>query len=678
MHVPEEAGTSPAALGSSDIRDIAITLPAGVALNPSGADGLEACSQGEVGFTGFGALDSLSEESGQSAMFTPRLPEPLQQGVNYCPDAAKLGNVTIDTPILAQPLQGSIYLASENANPFGSLVAVYVSAVEPETGVLVKLAGELSLNAQTGQITATFENTPLPLEDIVLEFFGEEHAPLSTPARCGTYTATASLTPWSGGAPVSSSASFAITSGPNGGAAGLAGGSSCIYPGQSLPFAPSMTAGTTSIQAGGFSPLTMTISRDDGQQPLQGLQLRLPPGLEGMVSSVPLCPEAQANVGACGAASQVGETTVSAGVGDDPYTLTGGRVYLTEGYGGAPFGLAIEVPVKAGPLDLEDTPENHPACDCLVIRAKIAVDPATAALTIATAAIPTIIEGFPLQIQHLNITIGRPGFIFNPTNCARQSITGTIAGDEGASAPVSSSFQAANCADLKFAPKLTVSTSGRTSRQNGAGLHVKLVYPKAPSGQSEVGRQANLASVKVDLPRQLVSRLATLEGACLASVFERDSAACPATSRVGTASVSTPVLPAPPPGRGANPGGDANLSGPAYFVSRGGKRFPELVLVLQGDGVTVDLHGETLIDSAGVTSTTFRTIPDVPVETFELNLPEGSGSALAANGKLCKHKLVMPTAFTAHNGAVIHESTKISVVGCRRVRRKARKGHMAA
>jgi hypothetical protein len=344
--------------------------------------------------------------------------------------------------------------------------------------------------------------------------------------------------------------------------------------------------------------------------------------------------------------------------------------------------------VKAGPLDLEDTPENHPACDCLVIRAKVEVDPQTAQLTIATGSgtdgIPTIIDGIPLQIRHLNITIDRAGFIFNPTDCAPMSLDGTITGGEGATASVLSPFRVANCASLKFTPKLTVSTSGRTSRQKGASLHVKLVFPKAPS-------QANLAAVKVDLPKRLVSRLATLQGACLAGVFEQNPAACPATSRVGTASVTTPVL----------PGVGGNLSGPAIFVSHGGARFPELILVLQGDGVTVDLNGETLIDKAGITSSTFRTIPDVPVETFELNLPEGSGSALAANGKLCQagrtvtvskrvkvrvHSrvrtvtrrvekkvggLVMPTALTAQNGAVIHQNTPISVTGCPKARPKA-------
>jgi hypothetical protein len=715
VHVNQEGGEGPEAVASSPAKDIMITLPAGVALNPAAANGLEACSEAQVGFEG--VREFPTEPGVSNPVFAPYLAgsiaalaagedEPLQPGVNFCPQASKIANVKIKTPLVADLLEGAVYLASPQSsregpgkNPFGSLGALYVVAEESGSGVLVKLPGQLSLDQRTGQITVTFQNTPqLPFEDIDLHFFGEDLALLSTPARCGSYETVASFVPWSaepGEAPHTASSTFDITSGPN--------GSPC--PGFSLRFAPSMTAGTASIQAGGYSPLTVTVGREDGQQALQGLQLRLPPGLSAMLSTVPLCHEAQASAGTCTSATEIGQTTVSAGLGADPYTLTGGRVYLTDGYDGAPFGLSIITPVKAGPLDLEDAPENHPPCDCLVIRAKVEVDAQTAQLTITTGTnadaggIPTIVEGFPLQIKDLNITIDRLGFMFNPTSCDPMKIEGAIAGDEGAQAQVSSSFQTANCAKLKFKPRFEVSTSGKTSRSMGASLHVKLSYPNAPLDQSEIGQQANLASVKVDLPKQLVSRLATLGGACLASVFDRDPATCPASSRVGTAKVTTPVLP-------------VSLEGPAYFVSHGGARFPELVLALQRDGVRIDLHGETFIDHAGITSSTFRAIPDVPVGTFELSLPEGPYSVLAANGKLCaKTKsvtvkervvlerggrvvrrngktvfvtrrvkkriggLVMPTALTAQNGAVIHQNTPVAVTGCPRAKPTKKANH---
>ena len=199
---------------------------------------------------------------------------------------------------------------------------------------------------------------------------------------------------------------------------------------------------------------------------------------------------------------------------------------------------------------------------------------------------------------------------------------------------------------LAFKPGFSVSTSGKTSRQNGASLKVKLTYPKAPFGS-----QANIKSVKVDLPKQLPSRLTTLQKACTSSQFEANPAGCPAQSIVGHAKAITPLVPVP-------------LEGPAYFVSYGGAKFPELVIVLQGYGVTIDLHGETFINKAGITSSTFRTVPDAPVGSFELTLPEGKYSALAANGNLCKSKLKMPTAFTAQNGATIKQTTPITVSGC--------------
>jgi hypothetical protein len=292
------------------------------------------------------------------------------------------------------------------------------------------------------------------------------------------------------------------------------------------------------------------------------------------------------------------------------------------------------------------------------------VDPVTADLTVTSDnegsyKIPTIIDGIPLQIKHVNVTINRPGFTFNPTNCDPLSITGSLHSTEGATSDLSVPFQATNCARLSFKPRFSVSTAGKTSRANGASLHVKLVYPKGPFGS-----QANIGKVKVSLPKQLPSRLTTLQKACPDSTFNANPAACSPQSRIGEAKATTPLIP-------------VALSGPVYFVSHGGAKFPELVIVLSGYGVTVQLHAETFISPAGITSSTFRTIPDVPVGTFELTLPQGKFSALAANGNLCKSKLKMPTAFTAQNGATIKQSTPIGVTGCPKHKkaRKARASH---
>ena len=417
----------------------------------------------------------------------------------------------------------------------------------------------------------------------------------------------------------------------------------------------------TNINAGAFTPFTTTISRESGQQNLRAVELKLPEGLSGVLSGVELCPEPQADQGLCGPNSQIGETTVSVGVGTQPLTVTGGKVYLTgpfNGTGGctvgeagcAPFGLSIDSPAKAGPYDLANTKANHPPCDCVLVRAKIEVNPFTAALTVTTDdsgayEIPTILEGIPLQIQHINTTITRPGFQFNPTSCDKLEITGNIFAAEGASATTSVPFQAANCQTLKFEPQFTVSTSGKTSKADGASLTTKVAEPAG-----SLGTQANIAIVKVELPKQLPSRLTTLQKACTNAQFEINPAGCPAASFIGHAVVHTPLIPVP-------------LEGPAIFVSHGGEAFPSLTMVLQGYGITIDLVGATLIRK-GITSTTFKAVPDQPFSTFELTLPEGKYSALAANGNLCTTNLYLPYEATGQNGATIRLKPKIAVTGC--------------
>jgi hypothetical protein len=311
------------------------------------------------------------------------------------------------------------------------------------------------------------------------------------------------------------------------------------------------------------------------------------------------------------------------------------------------------VPAVAGPYTLAGTTGHG----TVVVRARIQVDPIDAHLTVTSDPLPTMLDGIPLQLKGVQVTIDHPGFTFNPTSCAKMTIGGLLSSAEGMSASASSPFQVTNCTTLAFKPQFTVTTAGHTSRANGASLNVKLAYPRAA-----VGGQANIAKVKVDLPKQLPSRLTTLQKACPDSTFNQNPAACPPASRVGAATASTPILP-------------VRLTGPAYFVSHGSAKFPELIVVLSGYGVTVDVHGETFINKAGITSSTFRTIPDVPIGSFELNLPQGPGSALAANGNLCKSALRMPTAFTAQNGIVIHQAIPITATGC--VKRKGRKARGA-
>ncbi len=595
LHMPQPESTN--TLGEADLEKAVVTLPAGVAVNPSSANGLAACSPAQIELHG---------------------PEPAM-----CPDAAKIGSVEVDTPLLEHPLKGGVYVATPYDNPFDSLLAIYIALSDPERGVVVKLAGHVEADPQTGQLTTTFDENPqLPFEDFKLDFFGGPAAALRTPATCGTFTTTSDMTPWT--TPehpdATPSDSFQITEG-------------CSAPG----FGPAFSAGTVNNQAGAFSPFSVSFSRTDQDQQLSGIQITAPPGLLGKLSTVALCGEPQAALGTCSSASQIGHTTVGAGVGSSPiYLPVAGQpqnpVYLTTGYKGAPFGLSVVVPAIAGPFNLGN----------VIVRSAITVDPHTSQITITSDPLPTILDGIPLAVRTVNVTVDRPGFMFNPTNCNPLAISGTLTSTQGASAAVSSRFQAANCANLPFKPVFTSSTAGKTSKQNGASLKVKI----ASAG---IG-QAGIAKVDLTIPAILPSRLTTLQKACTEAQFNANPAGCPAASDIATATVRTPLLNSP-------------LSGPVYFVSHGGAAFPDTEIVLQGEGVTLILEGHTQI-TKGVTYSRFETVPDAPFTSFEFNAPEGPYSIFGANGNLCQTEVRMPTTLVAQNGAVINQSTLVEPEGC--------------
>ncbi len=536
-----------------------------------------------------------------------------------------------------------------------------------EGGVIVKLEGRTRINQTTGQITAELDNTPqLPFSEFKLVLEGGPRAVLANPRSCGPTVARteADFTPWSTGPGVSDSTpsyEFVVEG--------------CV----GLQLNRSFKWGMPNVQAGAFSEFTLAFGRSDQDQYLSGISTTMPPGLLGSLTGVELCKEAQANAGTCGSNSLIGSTEVLTGPGADPFLVSGGQVFLTEGYGGAPFGLSIVVPAVAGPYTLSGLNGNgEPGDGKVVVRAKIMINQSTAVLSVVSNRLPTMLDGIPLQLRAVNVRINRSGFTFNPTSCNKMALTGTLASAEGMSANVSSSFQVTDCANLKFEPKFAVSSSGKTSKANGASLTAKLT----PTSNVPPGTDANISKVKVELPKQLPSRLTTLQKACTNAQFESNPAGCPSASMIGHAVVHTPLVPVP-------------LEGPAIFVSHGGEAFPSLTMVLQGYGVTVDLVGSTFISKAGITSTTFKTVPDVPFNTFELTLPQGPYSALTANGNLCAltktvtvkkkvtvkvkgHKktvtrsvketkpasLSMPSEFLAQNGVPIHETTPVSVTSC--------------
>jgi hypothetical protein len=622
VKVPQ--GLNPEGLATAGLKETTVTLPEGVVINPGQATGLVACQPSEENVGG------------------PEAESESEDGPPSCPSASKVGTDEIATPLLANRLKGNVYILQNNPPELKLLVAA------SGEGVNLKLIGTVHLNEQTGQLTTTFKGTPqdpgtpdAPLTEFVLSFSGGAQAALVTPETCGAYQSTADFTPWA--SPFVEDAlvgnTFQITAGPGGSST-----SNCTAP---LPFTPTMTAGATTDQAGGYTSFTMLLSRGDGQQRIEKLEFKTPEGLLGMIAKVPLCQEPQAAQGTCSSASQIGHTVAEVGPGPYPFVIPQENappapIYLTGPYDGAPFGLSIAVPIVAGPFNLGTE----------VVRAKIEVDPHTSQLTISTTAFPKTVKGIPTDIREIDAVIDRPEFMFNPTSCNPMSFSGTAYSFEGATAPLSSHFQMGSCRSLTFKPNFTVSTSGKTSRSNGASLTAKIVYPTGNLGANQASSQSNINSVKVDLPKQLPSRLTTLQKACTAATFEANPANCPPASIVGHAKAITPVLPVP-------------IEGPAYFVSHAGEEFPSLIAVLQGYGVTVDLVGSTFINNkTNITSSTFKKVPDVPIASFELNLPQGKYSALAANGNLCKTKLTMPTAFTAQDGAVIHQTTPITVTGC--------------
>jgi hypothetical protein len=599
LTVPQSEAAN--ALATPAVRRTSVRLPQGVAISASAAAGSGGCS------------------SSQMKLGSNAAPE--------CPDSSKIGSVRIDTPLLSEPLEGDLILASQNDNPFSSLLALYIAVKGPN--FYLKFPGKVETDPNTGQVTATFDNTPqLPFSKLHLDIGGGANAVLVDPSVCGTYTTHTEMTSWASETPVSIDTPLSIDEG-------------CDIGG----FNPALHATSTDPAAGKSSPLTVEVVRGDGEQNISRIDATLPEGELAKLAGVPLCSDAQALSGACPAASQLGQLSAEIGAGPFPLSIpeagkepTG--IYLAGPYKGAPYSLVFKVPAQAGPFDL----------GTVAVRAGIYIDPLTAKVTVRSDALPQMLQGIPIAYRDIRVEVTRPNFTINATNCSEMRLNATITSAQGATVTPSTRYQVGDCASLAFSPRLTATSTAKTSRASGASLGVKLAYPTGSTPQ------ANIASVKVDLPKQLPSRLTTVQKSCLAATFAANPAACPAASIVGHATVSTPLLGAP-------------LSGPAYFVSHGGEAFPSLTIVLQGDGVTVQLIGSTFISKAGITSTTFKTIPDVPFSTFALTLPQGKYSALAANGNLCKSKLALLTALTAQNGAQIKQTAPISVAGCAKAKK---------
>ncbi len=639
LHFDQRGLQEPEGLAEADLKDSTVSFPAGLAVNPSEANGLQACSEQQVGFKGFKELNPTTEPGVSTPQFTP--------GAAECPDASKIGTVTVDSPLVGHPLQGAVYLARQGENPFGSLLAIYITVDDPTTGIVVKLPGKVEANPVTGQLTAVVNQDPqLPFEDFKIDLFNGSRAPLTSPSTCGSYTTNSSMTPWSApeGSPVSPSSAFEVTSQPGGGV--------CPTSAAQEPDVPAFGAGTFSPIAGTYSPFVLHVGREDGQQTLKALDVTLPEGLLGRLAGVERCPQADIEAAerrshegegrleeedpSCPAGSEVGVAHVGAGSGT-PFYVTG-RAYLAGPYGGAPFSIVVITPAVAGPFDL----------GAVVVRSALYIDPTTAQVTVKSDPFPTILDGIPLDLRDITVEITRDQFTLNPTSSEQMSVTGTVISAQNQGAGVSSPFRVGGCNNLPFKPTFTAFTNGKASKAGGASLTVRVT--------SDPEHEANIRKVQVQLPSQLPSRLSTLQKACTEAQFDANPAGCPVASDVATATVHTPLL-------------NALLTGPVYFVSHGGAAFPDLEMVLQGEGVTIVLTGNTNI-KGNVTTSKFETVPDAPFTSFELNAPEGPDSILAvnlptsANYDLCAQKLVMPTVLVGQNGSPLTQDTTVQVTGC--------------
>ncbi len=583
--------TGESEIDDSQVKSATIALPEGVTLNASAAAGLEACTPAQA---------RIHSE---------------QFGVE-CPEGSKLGTVVLNVPGLPpESLTGSIYLGGPESGPItGPPYVMYIVANSERYDVSVRLMAEVIPNEATGQLTAVFPNPPeQPFSELVMTFDRTTLAPTANALVCGKTEGSAHFVPYSGFSPKEIAFGVSVTG--------------CE---PTLPFSLSQSTQDEPATAGAHGSYTFSLARASGQQYLHKIKTTLPEGLVGAIPLVTLCGEPQAAEGTCPASSKIGTATVTAGAGGYPFTFTG-PVYMTGPYEKAPFGMSVAVPAVAGPFNL----------GTVVTRSAISINESTARVT-AESTLPTIVKGVPLRLRSLSVVINKQGFLFNPTNCSPLATETTLTSTFGAiQEGLSSPFQAENCGALAFKPSFSAATGGKPTKEKGASIETTLGQP---------GGQANVKSVLVQLPKQLPSRLSTLQKACPEATFVANPFACPAGSVVGSARANTPTLP-------------VKMTGPAIFVSHGGEAFPDLDLVLEGDGVRVIVVGKTNI-KGGITTTDFATVPDVPVSSITVSLPMATNSALAANGNLCAPTLVMPTTITAQNGAVFKQNTKIAPVGC--------------
>ena len=614
LDVKDEGLTSVTGRAQSDIKRVEVTLPEGVTVNPSAAEGLGVCTKAQY------EVASLT--------------------VAGCPEAAKLGSVSVISPLLEETLEGSLYLAQQDdaataepgaENPFDSLLAFYILIRNDPNGIFVKQAGKVEPNLTSGRLVSTVDEIPqLPFSHFNLHFREGPRAPLATPGLCGTYTTKAVLTPWSGNEAVEANSSFTVSSGVGGGACPAGG-----VP----PFHPGFEAGSINNAAGVYSPFYMRLTRSDGEQDLTRFDSVLPRGVTGKIAGVAKCSDAaiaaakaktgrqELSLPSCPSSSEIGHVLAGAGVGP-ALTYVPGKIYLAGPFGGDPLSIVAIVPAVAGPFD----------AGTVVTREALTLDPNTAEVQVDGAAsdpIPHILKGIPLKLRDLRVYVDRPNFTLNPTSCGKETARATLFGSgadvfnpaDDVSASLTDRYQAAGCSSLPFKPKLTLKLKGRTKRNDHPALRAVLT---ARAGD------ANIAGASVVLPHSVFLEQAHIRTICTRVQFAAN--ACPRGSIYGKARAFTPLL-------------DEPLEGPVYLRANGGERdLPDLVAALHG---VVDFNLVGYIDAVnGRIRSRFQTAPDVPLTKFVLEMRGAKKGLIANSADLCAHTRHAKARFTGHNGKV--------------------------
>ncbi len=612
IHQPQDESLEGRATAA--LKNVTVALPEGLILNPSAANGLSSCTEQQMGYA--------PEEGNIRFETTPQ----------SCPEASKVGNLTVHTPLLEDDQPGAIFVAEPFDNPFGSLLAVYLAVEDEKTGIVAKLAGKVTPDPTTGRLTATFtENPELPLEDVDLHFFKGDRGVLTTPLTCGTKTTAATLTPWSTpeGADAQLSDSFDIDAG-------------CSATEAAAPKSVSMTAGTVSPLSGAYSPFVLRLSRPDATQHVTGIETTLPAGLLGKLAGIAYCPESgiaqaisrekpeqgkleQASA-SCPTSSEVGTVQVTAGSGSKPIPVSG-HAYLAGPYKGAPLSLVAIVPAVAGPFDL----------GTVVNRVALNVGEYDARIHAVADPLPTIREGIQLDVRSIELKLDRPSFTLNPTSCEAMQIEGSVSTQAGQTQALSNRFQVGECGRLAFRPKLKLSLKGPTKRTGHPAVKAVVTYPQE-------GAYANIARAQVNLPHSEFLDQGNIGKACTKVLLAQK--ACPARSIYGKARAWSPLLAEP-------------LEGPVYLVGGYGYKLPALVAELNGQ-IRVLLVGKVDTGKNKGIRSTFEAVPDAPVSRFVLELKGGKKYGLLENSEnVCRKKQKAGISFRAQNGKVLTGSVKI-------------------